>query len=99
MKRFLLSRPLGRDEQRALFEHWPYYRIDDERVLAFSAPQEPLPVQVKLTESGGASWPDVQLIDNVRATNVVGRRRSRLSPYLTGPQGVHAKLICWMEVL
>ncbi len=71
VRRFLLSRPLNRDEQQALFEHWAYYSIDDERVLAFAKPQEPLPIEIKLTEAGGASWPDVSLIDSVRSTNIV----------------------------
>jgi hypothetical protein len=71
VKRYLLSRPLSKSEQEALFERWAHYKIDDELILAFSAPDNAMPGDIIVTEDGGASWPDVPYIERVSSKSIV----------------------------
>jgi len=103
VRRYLLSRPLSKSEQESVFERWAHYTINDERVLAFSPPDDAMPNDITVTEDGGACWQDVPDIDGVNSTNLVssllkkslivrclqkGLKRDRKSAVIYFPNGL-----------
>jgi TIR domain-containing protein len=69
--RFILSRPLTQSEEQDLSDRWAFYRVDDQKLLAFAPPSISLPSNLTMKRDGGGSWPDLEQIDSITSRNVV----------------------------
>jgi hypothetical protein len=71
VKRFRLSTPLTKEEEDQLSQRWAFYRVDGQKLLAFSSPPQQMPSTVRVRQDGGALWKDVAEIDEINSLNIV----------------------------